>query len=500
MKKEKKKKKGGLFWVLALVAAVLLLLLFSGEEETDETGDNTTVGAIEQNSEELEGEQDVVVEVGDRQYGTGFVPGEATSQLDENPDRAIRRNTQPVVQTVGAMLDGTPLTDEFYFYRNMLTAKQKKVYDQIRSALLEGKGKITLTVAASKNEIADIYYMVVYDNPELFWVEGSLSYSYNNYGNVTTVTPKYNDLVYDLEGNKKVFEDSIAEALADMWSLGSEIEQVKYAHDYLTSTITYQLNSPYNQNAYSAIVRHITVCAGYSRAFQYMMQKVGIPCAYVLGIAGGGYHAWNMLELDGDYYMMDVTWDDPLGNPSNKFYYSYFNITDDLIAKDHNRRSPSTQLPAANGTKYSFDSLDSYGTDFAGIQGALPVVGNSGGGSNDNDDTGGTGSNDNPYLPSGSDNYIVGGNDDVDWSQVDWGSWSFDDYAELGYDWWNALDSEWEKEDWTSYGGGNWEIWDEETHCYYFYTEADGTFGCMDANDETFYLLNFGTGEWLPLN
>ncbi|MBQ6696926.1 MAG: hypothetical protein IJN16_09510 [Lachnospiraceae bacterium] len=516
-KDKKEKKKGGLFrGLLPVVAILMLLVMFSGDEDPEETGDNTGAGITQQDSYEAEGEGDFVVEVGERQYGTGLVQGEATSQLDENPDRAVRRNTQPVVQTVGAMLDGTPLTDEFYFYRNTLTSKQQKVYDQLRSGLMEGAANITLTVAASAGEIADIYFMVTYDNPEMFWVETTMSYTYNNYGNVTSVTPTYNDLVYDIEGNKAFFEEAVAEALADMWSLGSEIERVKYAHDYLTSTITYQLNSPYNQSAYSALVRNVTVCAGYSRAFQYMMQKVGIPCAYVVGIAGER-HAWNLLELEGDYYMMDVTWDDPLGNPSDVFYYDYFNITDSQIENNHSRLSPSTNLPAANGTKYSFQNLGAYGTDFDGIQGEMPVVGDNGGdtgnsgsdnpylptGDNNSGNGGNIGNgngNTNPYLPSDSDNYIVGGNEDVDWSEVDWGNWSFDDYAELGYDWWNALDADWEKDDWTDYGGGMWEIWDEETHCYYFYTEDDGTFGCMDANDETFYLLNYSTGEWLPLN
>lgn len=495
-KDKKEKKKGGLFRILLPVVVILLLLvMFSGEEEPEEIGDNTVAGITQQDRDEAEGESDFVVEIGKQQYGTGLVLGEATPQLDENPDRAVRRNTQPVVQTVGAMLDGTPLTDEFYFYRNTLTSKQQKVYDQLRSGLMEGAANITLTVVASTSEIADIYFMVTYDNPEMFWVEATMSYTYNNYGNVTSVTPTYNDLVYDIEGNKAVFEAAVAEVLADMWSLGSEIERVKYAHDYLTSTITYQLNSSYNQSAYSALVQNITVCAGYSRAFQYMMQKVGIPCAYVVGMAGER-HAWNLLELDGDYYMMDVTWDDPLGNPSDIFYYDYFNITDSQIESNHSRLSPSTNLPAANGTKYSFHNLGAYGTDFDDIQGEMPVVGDNG------DDTGNNGNSgsDNPYLPSDSDNYIVGGNEDVDWSEVDWGNWSFDDYEALGYDWWNALDSDWKKSDWTDYGGGMWEIWDEETHCYYFYTEADGTFGCMDANDETFYLLNYATGEWIPLN
>lgn len=111
------------------------------------------------------------------------------------------------------------------------------------------------------------------------------------------------------------------------------------------------------------------VCAGYAHAFQYCMQKLGIPAAYIVGYAGEA-HAWNLLQLGGEYYCMDVTWDDPLGNPPTTYYYNYFNITDAQISKDHTRDSISAQLPIANGTRYSFNAYfggNQYGSDFTGL-------------------------------------------------------------------------------------------------------------------------------------
>lgn len=134
-------------------------------------------------------------------------------------------------------------------------------------------------------------------------------------------------------------------------SLPEDVEKVKLVHDYLTNTIQYVAGSPYNQSAYSAIVFGITVCAGYAHAFQYCMQKLGIPAAYIVGYAGEA-HAWNLLQLGGEYYCMDVTWDDPLGNPPTTYYYNYFNITDAQISKDHTRtRFPrSFLLPTEHAT------------------------------------------------------------------------------------------------------------------------------------------------------
>ena len=468
----------------------------SGEAASDGSGEAVTDGSGTQSVDGMA-------------LGTGMDMGEAVAQLDENPDRAVRRSTKPIVQTVGTMLDGTPHSSDFYLYRNTLNDHGKQVYDLIRGALLEGKATIDMTLGVSPEDAVTVFFMVIYDNPEIFWAQTNLNYSYNNYNCVTSITPVYNELVYDIPGYTEQFENALADALADMWSLGSDAERVKYAHDYLTYTNDYVLNSPYNQSAYSAIVLKDTVCAGYAKAFQYMMHKMGIPCAMVVGDAGGESHGWNIVQIDGEFYAMDVTWDDPVGNPADKYYYNYFNITDNQISQNHTRRDISSGLPWSTGTFYTFqNAFGSYGTDFNAIQGYMPGTDGaeeqpSGG------DSDGSGSGDNPYLPGGGDSgsgdnpYLPSGGDDTsggEWDDFDWDDWSFDDYGELGYDWWNALDEDWTLDDWTGYDDGTWEIWDEETQCYYFYDESDGTFGCMDAYDETFYLLNFETGEWVPLN
>lgn len=102
-----------------------------------------------------------------------------------------------------------------------------------------------------------------------------------------------------------------------------------------------------NQSAYSALVYGRTVCAGYARALQYLLQQFDIPCYYVTGYAGEN-HAWNIVKLDDGYYNVDSTWDDT--NPNT---YDYFNCSDDEYAKDHARRDLSVYLPPCKGNRYS---------------------------------------------------------------------------------------------------------------------------------------------------
>lgn len=370
--------------ILSLLLIVSLMLSLSAcGGDTDNGGDNEGTEAVE-NAAELEG----------LEVGTGLMEEEETeAALDENPDRSIDRSPTPIEAVPAEMLDGTLLTDNFYYYRSTLDETYQQAYDLIRSNLLKGTAKFSMTVPVSKEDIFDIYKKVIYDSPELFWVEiNGSSYFYNNRGQVTSFVPGYNNLVKDIEGNKKKMEKATEEALADMWSLSSDAEKAKYAHDWLCHKVSYNLDAPYNQSCYSSLVKSSTVCAGYAHGFQYLMQKVGIPCAYIVGYADGGYHAWNIVKLDGKHYAMDVTWDDPLNGKKGKYYYNYFNITDKKLSKDHVRAEVSEGLPAAKGTACSYKNAfggNSPGTDFDGIKGEMPEKINSASGS---------GSTGNPYL------------------------------------------------------------------------------------------------------
>ena len=365
---------------LLIFAILLSLTACGGQENTDAPEDEETTVPVEDTIPQ----KDIPVfpdaepiTVDGLELGTGLaMEEEAEAQLDENPDRDIDRAVEPIKPVPDTMLDGTALGNEFYYYRSTLDSTMQQAYDLLRAGILEGKSKIQMTVPVSVNDIFGIYKMVLYDSPELFWCEiNGARYSYNNKGLVTAFLPGYNDLSKDIAGNTAKLESALSEALADMWSLSTDAEKAKYAHDYLTHHVIYDLNAAYSQTAYSALANHASVCAGYAHAFQYLMQQVGIPCAYVLGYVPAGYHAWNVVKLDGEHYAMDVTWDDPLGAAPGKFYYNYFNITDQKISADHSRADASTVIPTATGTACSFQNAfggTAFGTDFEGIVGDMP--------------------------------------------------------------------------------------------------------------------------------
>lgn len=118
------------------------------------------------------------------------------------------------------------------------------------------------------------------------------------------------------------------------------LEKIVAVHDYVAKTFTYDLHtagSPYA--VYTFMQEKHGVCMAYALLFEKMMEMLEIPCYYVIGKADGesdAGHAWNMVELDGQWYHIDVTWND-IGSKSKKheIRYRYFLCSDELMKKDH---------------------------------------------------------------------------------------------------------------------------------------------------------------------
>ena len=231
------------------------------------------------------------VEKTELSYGTGLQEISITAKQDPDPNRKITRRKTPVRQIRGVDVNGNTLSNDFYFYRNLLSGTYKQAYDQIYAALHNGVQTINMSVSVKSADIANIVYSVYYDHPELFWVDSSLTYYMNGSGIVTSLTVNFNGTANELQNAQYYFEKTIAPLINLAASLPEDVEKVKLVHDYLTNTIQYVSGSQYNQSAYSAIVNGKTVCAGYAHAFQYCMQRLGIPAAYIVGYAGEA-HAW----------------------------------------------------------------------------------------------------------------------------------------------------------------------------------------------------------------
>ncbi|MCR5715666.1 MAG: hypothetical protein K6G23_02310 [Lachnospiraceae bacterium] len=467
-----------------VVALGLCGLLFGGEDDGSAYEDTAHEESYDAEMEDTEGSIAEVTEAVDTADGSagenvtrcGLSTGSSSAALDENPTRAVRRSTTVINQVVGTKLDGTPLPEDFYMYRNNLSSTYQKAYDQICAGIAAREETIMMSVPVPLADMDTVYFSVYYDHPEFVFLSNTASYYHNQNNIVTQVVPTYfEENAADLVA---AVEASSADALNAMWNLGSDVEKVKYAHDYLVDQITYTHTGAADQTIYGGLVQRQCVCAGYSKSFDYMMHKMGIQCTVIVGDAGGD-HSWNLLKLDNDYYMMDVTWDD---QDNGTYRYNYFDITSAQLTQDHtvgnSSLAISTVLPQAYGTIYSFDNAfggNQYGTDYAAVAASEPVE-------NVVEDNTAAENADDSYVDSGYEN-------DYDTDAYTYGT-------EVTYDWWNLLDESWTKEDWT-YEDGLWFIYDEETGFIYVYAEEEDVYGAMEENSETIYWLDTETGEWI---
>lgn len=242
--------------------------------------------------------------------------------------------------------DGLSFDAAFYPYYHMLDAKGQHLYRQIyANASVLNKAFVPIE-AVPVSEIRDIICAVYNDHPELFWMNTAYVCKYDKNKICAELELDFNETADNLTDASAEFNNTVNNLLTQVQNLGSDYEKEKRVHDILIDKITYRTGAKMNQSAYSALVNEETVCAGYARAYQYLLQKLGIPCYYCTGFAGED-HAWNIVALDDGYYNVDVTWDDTPGGE-----YDYFNQTDQDYANTHVRRELSVNLPPCNGQRY----------------------------------------------------------------------------------------------------------------------------------------------------
>lgn len=247
---------------------------------------------------------------------------------------------------VGSTGDGLVFDSNYYPYYGMLDEAGKHLYRQIYANANDLIMAFAPVEEVTAPKLRTVFSAVYNDHPELFWLETAYSGKYRRDGICVEIDLRMNYTAQNLEESKAVFNEKANEILAQAASLSDNYEKEKMVHDALIDRVVYNMGAQMNQSAYSALVNGQTVCAGYARAFQYLMQQLGIPCYYCTGYAGEA-HAWNIVSLDDGYYNVDTTWDDTEGGN-----YDYFNKTDQDYAGTHVRQELSVYLPPCNGQRY----------------------------------------------------------------------------------------------------------------------------------------------------
>lgn len=265
--------------------------------------------------------------------------------------------------TVPATADNaalTPVDESEYFGRQALSTLPNATgllyaYDSLADGVESCSDSVDLERAhITLDELQTALYAYLCDYPQHFWL--GKSYSYSLRGNyINSMTPSYLFSGSALTAAKTAFNQAAEELLTGLTDDMSELTREKILHDRLAEKITYDFTDNAH-NAYGGMVENTAVCEGYAKAFQYLLYQAGISNFLVTGTgtpAGSSTpeaHAWNLVRIDGDYYYVDLTWDD---QPVDTFY-AYFNITEQQLLEDHILDTYAYSYPACTATKANY--------------------------------------------------------------------------------------------------------------------------------------------------
>lgn len=223
---------------------------------------------------------------------------------------------------------------------------------------------------------------LLFDYPELFFVNIeniSLAIQKTEYNNKNTV---YKVTIVNTDGSKFYIpglytKEEVNQRRQALYNEKNKIlaktsnmtsyEKIKYIHDYLIDNTEYD-RTVSKRNIYNAtgpLLDKTAVCEGYAKAFKFLMDGVKIP---TIVVAGKGYddagrverHAWNYVNLNNKWYLVDVTWDDPIiigaSGLTDEYRYKYF-----LVGRNTTQNSHIEDGNIVDTAKFKYPELSQNG-------------------------------------------------------------------------------------------------------------------------------------------
>ncbi len=258
---------------------------------------------------------------------------EVVSTVRQNMELRQQMNALELPKDVDSISAGR------YAYES-LPDEEKIIYDQMLDAVMNHEEEVTLSTSDGRR-LEDIFNCVTADHGGLFWVESFryTQYQRNGQTEVMSFAPNYSMTKKERSKIQKKIDRQVGQYTKGITD-ASDYEKVKTVYRRLIQKVDYNLQADHNQNIISVFIGKETVCQGYASAMQYLMDQLGIPCVIVTGMAKGGPHAWNLVQLDGKWYYVDVTWGnskyhDDEENDVKYVEYDYLNITTEEMLQDH---------------------------------------------------------------------------------------------------------------------------------------------------------------------
>lgn len=263
-------------------------------------------------------------------------------------------------------------SDDRNFAYHELNESAKTCYREIYAIITQHLEKVELS-SRDTDEVDLAFRAVMLDNPQIFYVKG---YSIGKYMNGKMLKKIVFSGTYTMPADKadakaEKVDEYVRNVIDNAPEGAGDYENIKYVYDYLIRNNVYDVSAENNQNILSVVDSGRTVCQGYTKMMQLILNDMGIFCTLVNGKACGrngvpdaddlkdsknaewGGHVWNIVKCDGLYYNVDVTWGDAAitlmnadGTVTNDIDINYeFFLVDDASLYDTHDPEPVVTMP-----------------------------------------------------------------------------------------------------------------------------------------------------------
>ena len=301
--------------------------------ETEETVDVQTTGENEARSATLS------------EMPTGLLPFEAVGEITLDRETAEEEEAENILKSSAYYNSTWEKYGSYYFY-NQLSSKEKAYWDALNKVCLKymttqadaakynfsGTTYYYIDIVGSSSlslsQMEEVYQIFRYSNPQYYFLKSAYLKS-GTYGIAGCVYPAFANGSARAAATKKV-QSQVSSWQKKIDACSTDEKKVKMIHDLIIDKVEYNQtlydnnfkdeDTAYSQSAYSVFCTDLTVCAGYSQAFEMMCNGSGIDAVAVTSY----YHEWNKVRLNDSWYNVDCTWDDADGT----IYYGYFERSD----------------------------------------------------------------------------------------------------------------------------------------------------------------------------
>ncbi len=293
---------------------------------------------------------------------TDFLPSDFFTQTGDSYNTDSSTDSSQDIELIP-----TPTQSEVYDYcYNQLDDGQKRMYNLILNAVRNMQTErvfLTKDGTGVSENVNLAYTAVSVDHPEIFWLSGEYQIlTLNNEEFYVLIKYEIDETTRD--GQVEALHSKVDTILAQTEDMTS-FEKERFFHDYLCDNVVYTgdgVDTRYT--AFGALVNGKAVCEGYSRAMQLLCKSAGINCSLIKGIADEQSHMWNVVEISGEWYELDVTWDDL---DDGKVRYKYFNLTSSEMRGDHIRFAEIKGIGSGvslKGSKYNLNPPECTATEY----------------------------------------------------------------------------------------------------------------------------------------